>query len=285
DPVKSPSNDTTPSFTGSASATTAVTVQIYAGARAEGTVVSTATAAGNGGEWTSGHASPPLRDGQYTAIATQPSPLGNPAGVSEPVTFTVNTAAPTVTLDSPALRSNNTTPAFSGTASDTTPVTVRIYAGATATGAVVSSATAPGTSGAWVSGNASPALSSGQYTAVATQESSLGNPSGVSQPRTFIVDTTSPTVTLRQRKSPSTSTTPSFTEAATDTTTLTIHLHAGLPTSGAVVATATAPGTGGAWASGNASPALSSGQYTAVATQESSLGNPPGRSKAVTFIV
>src|SRR5439155_1607200 len=153
-----PSNDTTPSFTGTASDTTSVVVHIYAGAAAEGSVVAAATATGTGGGWTSGHASPALSSGQYTAVATQASSLGNPAGVSEPVTFTVNTAAPTVTLDSPALRSNNTTPAFSGTASDTTPVTVRIYAGATATGAVVSSVTAPGTSGAWVSGNASPAL-------------------------------------------------------------------------------------------------------------------------------
>jgi len=285
DPVKSPSNDTTPSFTGSASATTAVTVQIYAGARAEGTVVSTATAAGNGGEWTSGHASPPLRDGQYTAIATQPSPLGNPAGVSEPVTFTVNTAAPTVTLDSPALRSNNTTPAFSGTASDTTPVTVRIYAGATATGAVVSSATAPGTSGAWVSGNASPALSSGQYTAVATQESSLGNPSGVSQPRTFIVDTTSPTVTLSQPKSPSNNTAPSFSGSASDTTSVTVQIYSGSTAKGTVISTATATPEGGGWTSSKASPALSSGQYTAVATQPSSLGNPAGTSSPVTFVV
>src|SRR5207244_1469424 len=115
---KSPSNDTTPSFTGSASDTTSVAIQIYAGATAEGSVVSTATASGTGGGWTSGHASPALSSGQYTAIATQPSPLGNPAGVSEPVTFTVDTAAPRVTLDSPALRSNNTAPSFTGSASD-----------------------------------------------------------------------------------------------------------------------------------------------------------------------
>src|SRR2546422_5274831 len=85
------------------------------------------------------------------SIATQPSPLGNPAGVSEPVTFTVDTAAPRVTLDSPALRSNNTAPSFTGSASDTTPITVQIYAGSTAKGSVISTATATPEGGSWTS--------------------------------------------------------------------------------------------------------------------------------------
>src|SRR5439155_21094163 len=92
-------NDTTPSFTGTASDTTSVVIQIYAGATAEGAVVSTATATGTGDGWTSGHASPALPSGQYTAIATQESSLGNPSGVSEPVTLTVETASPTETVD------------------------------------------------------------------------------------------------------------------------------------------------------------------------------------------
>jgi large repetitive protein len=279
------SNDTTPSFTGTASGTTTVTVQIYAGATAEGTVVSTATASGTGGAWSSGQASPGLSSGQYTAIAVQQSPLGNPAGLSAPVTFGVETAAPTVTLSSPALRSNNTAPSFTGTASDTTTVTVHIYAGSTAKGTVVSSATAAGTGGAWSSSKASPSLVSGQYTAVATQESSLGNPTGESAPATFIVDTTSPTVTLSQPKSPSNNTAPSFAGTATDTTSVTVHVYAGSTAKGTVVSSATAAGTGGAWTSSKASPSLVSGQYTAVATQESSLGNPDGESAPVTFTV
>ena len=71
-------------------------------------------------------------------------------------------AAHTVTLNSPKSPSEDTTPSFTGTASDTTPVTVRIHAGATTKGAVVSTATARGTGGFWMSGNASPALSGGQ---------------------------------------------------------------------------------------------------------------------------
>jgi hypothetical protein len=279
------SNHVTPSFTGAASETTPVTIQIYAGATATGSVVSSATATGNGGDWSSGGASPALASGQYTAIAIQESPLGNPAGVSEPETFTVETAAPRVTLNSPALRSNNTTPAFTGTASDTTPVNIDIYAGAAAKGSIVSSATATDNGGAWTSADASPALASGKYTAIATQESSLGNPTGTSSSVTFVVDTTSPTVTLEQPPGLSNHTTPSFTGTGSDTTPITVEVYAGATAKGAVVSSATAPGTGGAWTSGAASPALASGQYTAVAAQESSLGNPTGVSSPVTFTV
>src|ERR1019366_9320761 len=105
-----------------------------------GSPVSTATAIGTSVNWVSDDASPALPSGQYTAVASQPSSLGNPAGVSGPVTFTVETAAPTVTLNAPAARSNDTTPAFTGKASDSPPVTVNIYAGATATGSPVSKA-------------------------------------------------------------------------------------------------------------------------------------------------
>jgi large repetitive protein len=282
---KSPSNDTTPSFTGTASDTTQVTVRIYSGPNAKGTVVSEATAAGNGGAWSSGEASPVLSSGEYTAVATQPSSLENPEGKSNPVTFIVDTSSPTVTLNQPESPSKDTTPSFTGTASDTTQVTIRIYAGSKAEGTVVSKATAAGSGGAWTSGEASPALSSGTYTAVATQPSSLGNPDGVSAPVTFTVSTASPEVTLNQPKSPSNDTTPVFTGFASDTTPVTIEIYAGSKAQGTPVASAEATGTGGDWTSGEAGPALSSGQYTAVASQPSSLGNPAGISAPVTFIV
>jgi hypothetical protein len=281
----SPSKDTTPAFSGTASDTTTVTVDVYAGSKAEGTVVSKATAAGNGGAWNSGNASPALASGEYTAVATQPSSLGNPEGKSSPVTFTVETSSPTVTLDQPTSPSNDTTPSFTGTASDTTQVTVKIYAGSKAEGTAVSKATAGGSGGAWSSGGASPALSSGTYTALATQPSSLGNPEGKSSPVTFVVSTASPEVTLNQPKSPSNDTTPFFTGFASDTTPVTIKIYAGSKAQGTPVASAEASGTGGDWTSGEASPALSSGQYTAVASQPSSLGNPAGISAPVTFIV
>src|SRR6202035_510987 len=216
-----PSNDTTPSFSGTASDTSQVTVSIYAGTKAIGTVVSKATATVSGGAWSSGKASPALASGTYTAIARQPSSLGNPEGSSEPVTFTVSTASPEVTLNQPASPSNDTTPFFTGSASDTTPVTIAIYSGSKVAGTPVASAEATGTGGDWTSGDASPALTSGQYTAVASQTSSLGNPAGKSAPVTFIVETGPPHVTLNQPKTPSNDTTPSFTGTASDTTAVT----------------------------------------------------------------
>jgi hypothetical protein len=283
--VTSPSKDTTPSFTGSASDTTTVTVEIYEGSSAEGTVVSTATAAGTGGAWSSGGASPALPSGTYTAIATQPSSLGNAAGKSKGVTFVVSTASPTVSLNSIASPSKDTTPSFKGGASDTTTVTVKIYEGTTAEGTVVSTATAAGTGGGWSSGEASPALPSGTYTAIATQPSSLGNPDGKSNTVTFVVSTASPSVSLNSITSPSKDTTPSFTGSASDSMTVTVKIYEGNAAEGTVVSTATAAGTGGAWSSGGASPALASGTYTAVAVQPSSLGNPAGKSNTVTFVV
>jgi hypothetical protein len=281
----SPSNNTTPTFTGSASETTTVTVEIYKGATASGSVVATATATGTGGGWTSGHASPSLSSGEYAAIATQPSSVGNPTGTSGEVRFTVETASPTVTLDQPSSPSNDTTPSFSGFASDTTTITVDIYAGSKAAGSPVSTATAFGTGVTWTSGDASPALQEGTYTAVATQPSSLGNAPGVSAPVTFVVITASPTVKLNPQTSPSNNTTPTFSGEATETTTVTIDIYAGSTASGAVVSTAAATGTGHAWTSGHASPALTSGEYTAVATQPSSFGNPAGVSSPVRFEV
>jgi large repetitive protein len=277
----SPSKDSTPSFTGTASDTEAVTVRIYKGGKAEGSPISAATASGTGGSWSSGEASPSLSAGEYTAQASQPSSLGNPAGKSNAVTFTINTSPPTVTLNSIKTPSNNTTPSFTGFASDTETVTIHIYSGSTE----VSSATAGGTGGDWSSGGASPALSSGQYSAIATQASSLGNPTGKSNTVTFTVSTAAPTVALSSVKSPSNNTTPSFTGFASDTEQVTIHIYPGSTPTGTEVASAAATGTGGNWSSGQASPALSSGQYTAIATQPSSLGNPSGTSNAVTFTV
>jgi hypothetical protein len=93
----SPSSDTTPSFTGTASGTTPVTVQIFAGTKAKGTVVASATAASDGGAWASDDASPALSNGQFSAIATEANALpGGPAGKSKAVTFTVGSrTAPT----------------------------------------------------------------------------------------------------------------------------------------------------------------------------------------------
>jgi len=180
-------NNQTPSFSGLAQeGSDPVTLRIYPGPRADGTATQELiTLLFSGGTW-SLDLTEVLKDGIYTAQASQSNPKSE-TGTSAPVTFTVDTAAPRVTLNSPESPSSNTTPAFTGTASDATPVTVQIHTGATVKGTLVAMATATGTGAGWTSGHASPALSIGQYTAIATQASSLRNPTGKSAPVTFTV--------------------------------------------------------------------------------------------------
>jgi hypothetical protein len=192
------SSSQTPSFSGLAEeGGGAVTLRIYEGPTANGAAVQefSTLLPFLGGAWAVGPAEQ-LADGTYTAQATQNN-LATETGTSSPVSFTVDTAAPTVTLNSPNSPSQDTKPSFSGTASDATAVTVQIHAGATTKGAVVSKATATGTGGGWSSGTASPVLSTGQFTAVAVQSSSLpGNPAGRSDPVTFVVTPIVPAVAI-----------------------------------------------------------------------------------------
>ncbi|HTA33636.1 MAG TPA: PKD domain-containing protein [Solirubrobacteraceae bacterium] len=179
------SNNTTPTFKGFAEAgDDEVALDIYDGPVAAGPVVQELPPTRlffQEGSWSIGPAEP-LNDGIYTAQAV------GATGARAAVTFTVDTVAPTVTLNSPESPSDNTTPSFTGTASDTiNPVTVQVHAGATAKGPVESLATAAGTGSDWTSGETYPALPVGEYTAIAVQESSIGNPTGTSSPVTFSV--------------------------------------------------------------------------------------------------
>jgi hypothetical protein len=176
------SNNSMPSFSGVAQeAGGTVKLEICRGPCSDLTREQTLSTSllGSGGTWTLGIESP-LADGTYTALASQ-------AGGASSVTFTVITSPPAVTLNSPSSAPWDTTPSFTGTASDTTPVNVLIHAGATTKGTIVSASTATGTGAGWTSGPASPALPVGQYTAAALQESSYGNPTGRSGPVTFTV--------------------------------------------------------------------------------------------------
>ncbi|TMK98109.1 MAG: hypothetical protein E6G34_10600 [Actinobacteria bacterium] len=284
-PPPSPSNDAAPSFSGTASEATEVTVEVFEGPKPEGRIVATARAAPISGSWTSGAAAPALGDGTFTAIATQPSAIGNPPGWSAPVKFVVDTKPPTVTLDTPPSPSNEVTPAFSGTASEATEVTVEVFAGPKPEGLIVATAHAPGGSGSWTSGAAAPALSDGTFTAIATQPSEIGNLPGFSAPVTFVIDTKQPAVTLDPIPSPSGNAAPAFSGTASDHEPVTVQIYEGAHAEGAVLASATAEVQGGRWASGRASPTLQWGEYTAVATQPSSIGNPSGSSAPLSFVV
>ena len=279
------SSNTSPSFSGTAADTMTVTVSVFKGTTATGTAVATATASGTGGAWASGPVSKALSSGTYTARAVQKSSLANPDGVSEARTFEVDTQAPAVTLNQPPVRSNDTTPSFSGTASESEPITISVFKGSSPSGSPVATATAPGTGGAWNSGAVSKALEPGTYTARAAQKSSIGNPEGLSEARTFVIDTSAPTVKLEPVAALSNDTTPTFKGTATDSTGVTVSVYAGSLTSGTPVATATGGVSGGSFSTSGAAPALPNGKYTALAREPSSIGNPEGESNKVAFAV
>jgi Big-like domain-containing protein len=287
DQPASPSGVATPSFSGTASDTTPVTVDVYRGPSAGGNPIAALKVQGTGGSWASGHVSPRLADGKYTALATQTSSVGNAAGVSNSVTFEVDTRSPTVTLKAPPSPSNDTTPSFSGTASEATQVTVEVFEGKRPEGNIVATVIAPGTGGGWTSGPVAPALARGRhtFTALAIQTSALKNPPGRSAPVTFVVDTEPPTLALKAPPSPSNDTTPSFSGTASEATQVTVEIFAGPHPEGNTVATAMAAGTGGGWTSSDATPALSSGTFTAIAIQPSAIGNSAGESNPVTFTI
>ncbi len=81
----------------------------------------------------------------FTAYATEKSAVGNADGKSETVAFEVDTEPPGVSIVGPPSPSNDTTPAFSGTASENTEVTVHVFEGADEVGSA--STTASG--GTW----------------------------------------------------------------------------------------------------------------------------------------
>jgi hypothetical protein len=172
---------------------TTVTVNIYAGATATGTVLQTLTGTVTSSTWS---VTPTALAGtaQYTAQVTQTDAAGNSGTAS--TTFIVDNQAPTVTVTAPTAGTTTTTltPTFTGTAgnqigdtthsADSTTVTVKVYAGTTATGTPVQTLTTTEASGAW-SVVASGALTAGsQYTVQASQTDGVSN-TGTSTAVTF----------------------------------------------------------------------------------------------------
>jgi large repetitive protein len=192
------SNQTKPTFTGEASESGEVTVEVFAGAKAEGTPVASAKDVAEpnvgGFAWSAGLTAA-LADGEYTAIAKQQSAIGNEAGTSSPVSFSIDTKPPEVTLDPPRSPSSNHFPSFSGTASEGAPVTVDVYRGATATGSPVAKIEAEVAGGEWTTGRPSESLEYGEYVAVARQESSIGNAPGASAPAKLVLEAIPPAAT------------------------------------------------------------------------------------------
>jgi hypothetical protein len=208
-------NDSTPLFSGHASTAGAdsdtVNVEIYrpvSGGPDELVQTRSVVRSSVDGSW-SVAASPALADGHYVAYATQDDSNADTA-YSAPRSFTVDATAPGVTLTSPstAQPTNDTTPTLSGGAGtdtgDSATVTVKLYAGSSASGSPVQTLPATRSGGSW---SIEPtALADGTYTARAEQADAAGN-TGTSNPRTFSVDATAPDTQLTSGPSGSTTAT------------------------------------------------------------------------------
>ena len=206
-------NDSTPSFKGSASEAGTVTVHVHKGATVSGNEVAKVTGPVSGGKWSAAAAGTGRRG--IHGGGDELEPLGNEPGTSNTVTFVVDTAAPSLTLVGPPTRSSNTTPSFEGTTTEAGELTVHIHKG-NASGDEVAHVTLPVSSGPWSSPAVSPGLAEGEYTAVATEPSSLGNGEGKSNAVTFEVVTAPPSVSLQKPVSPSKNTKPSFTGSTSE---------------------------------------------------------------------
>ncbi len=289
-PADGATTDGTPTFSGTAGSASGdsdtVRVDVYSGSTATGTPVETLTTTASGGAYSVDSAG--LAEGTYTARAQQDDNGAN-TGLSSPVTFTVDTTAPALSLTAPAdgTRTGDSTPSFSGSTDDAHDVRVKVYSGSTVAGSPVQTLTATVSGGSY-SVDAS-SLGDGTYTARAEQDDSVGN-TGFSFPTTFTVDTTAPTgvtVTTPAHNSSTNDTTPTLSGAAGDAVgdngSVSVKVYSGTGTGGAVVQTLSAPRTGASWTV-DAS-ALAAGTYTVQATQGDAAGNTSTASNANTFVV
>ncbi|MGZ7018435.1 MAG: Ig-like domain-containing protein, partial [Acidimicrobiia bacterium] len=140
--------------------------------------------------------------GQNYSITVQAQNATGWGPESDPA-INIDITPPQVTITSPTTgtASNNSQPAFTGTAgtdsNDLPGIVVKIYSGPTATGSPVRSFATTSSAGAWstLASQVSPALPDGQYTAQAEQTDTGGNVGG-SNTVTFVVDGVAPTVNM-----------------------------------------------------------------------------------------
>ncbi len=247
-------SNTTPAITGKAEAGSSVVVQL------DNAPLCTVTADVNG-DWSCTPASA-LIDGSHTVSATAADAAGNVSSATT-LTFTVDTSAPAapVVLTPPSGGStNDTTPAFGGTAEAGTTVTVKVD------GADVCTAIADG-GGNWGC-SSTVTLAPGAHAVIASAKDAANNagPASASQP--FTVDTTAPAapvVTSPANGALTNNPNPSFSGTAEAGSTVTVKVD------GVVVCTALVDGAGN-WTC-TSSVALADGSHSVVASAKDPAGN------------
>jgi hypothetical protein len=293
-PVSSPANDSTPSFGGAAGVAEGdvgpVTLKIYPGAVASGSPIATVPATPHSGTWVA-TAGEPLGDGTYTAQAEQSDEAGN-TGTSSASTFTIDTAAPAVSLSPVSSPTSSSTPSFGGGAGtaegDLAEVRVEVFAGATATGSPVRTSIVSPLGASW-SATVGQALGDGTYTVRAEQADDAGN-TATSAPSTFTVDSTPPAVQITTPANGSfvNSSKPVLSgtagSATEDQATVTVKIYAGSSVSASPVQEVAVTRSGGTWTTGSSGPQLLEGTYTLQAEQSDEAGN-TGKSAPSTFTI
>lgn len=200
---------------------------------------------------------PQAADGTYTVFATQRDVAGND-GTSGKNTGTIDTVAPTITLDIPVLTNNNA-PTINGTGEYGSGA-IKIW---NAQNNTVFATTTVDASGHWR--YTMPITADGTYTVYASQDDAAGN-HGVSASKTGTIDTHAPTVTLSI---------PALTNNNAPTISGTGEYGSGAikiwnAQNSTVFATATVD-TSGHWS--YTMPATPDGTYTVYATQDDAAGN------------
>jgi large repetitive protein len=161
-----------------------------------------------------------LSDGSHTFDVRAYDAAQNVDPTPATRTWIVDTVAPspTITLPIDGSAMNDTTPAFAGTAGngvgDSPFVTVRVYAGAVASGTPLHAFAVTRVGSTWV--GASAVLADGVYTARAEQMDAAGN-TGVSSSTTFTIDMRGPGAAITDRPAdPSSSSTAAFRFSSSD---------------------------------------------------------------------
>lgn len=291
----SATNDTTPALSGAAGNAAGdagtVTVRIFSGTGTAGTLLQTLTPTRTGASWSTTAAA--LAQGTYTVQAMQDDAVGN-LGTSAANTFTVDTVAPTVTVNQKAGQSDptNALPLL-WTVTFSEPVTgfdaSDLTRGGGSTGGTVSVSGSGASYEISLAGTPTSGTASFTTAAARAQDpAGNGNAASTSTDTTVTYDAVAPNLTLTTpaNNSADNDTTPALAGAAGnatgDATTVTVKIHGGTGTAGTVVQTLTSTRSGASW-SVNAT-TLPQGTYTAQATQADTAGN-VATSSANTFVV
>ena len=246
------------------------TIKIYDNNGTTPICTTTVTAAGT---WTCTPTTA-LADGLHSLTATQTSLGGTTGPASNPVVFTVDTAAPAapaITSPTSGADTNNTKPTFTGTAEPGSTVAVK-------DGATTICTTTADAFGNWTCTPTAP-LSQGDHTITATATDPAGNTSPASPPITVTVDTTAPAAPVITAPAPGTDTnvnTPILAGTAEPGSTVTVK-------DGTTTLCTTTVDSSGNWTCTSA--VLGDGPHTLTATATDPAGNTGPASAPVNLTV